>query len=147
MSRGESLESRVAFEPGDKTALREMVLRLVRQRGRHGATADEVVVESGLTHNSCGPRLTERGKQGRVVALIDHAGKPVRRRTAQGCMAGVFVAPEFAASATWSQPGPKQNQQHVSSAQICSNEGRIVPETQASFPELGRLAPERYGVD
>jgi hypothetical protein len=93
--RGTSPESREARASGDKDGLREAVLGFIRQCGLRGSTADELAAGLDLIANSVAPRVTELRQRGLVTALIDAAGNPVRRRTRQGCGAGVVVAVEF----------------------------------------------------
>ena len=110
MTRRVSPESQAALAAGDKAVLRERVLRFVRQRGLQGATADELAAGLQLVANCVAPRLTELRQRGQVVALTDAAGKPVRRRTRQGCLAGVFVILEVGKTSCELDTGAGLNQ-------------------------------------
>jgi len=94
--RGTSFESQAARHSGDKHDLRARSLAYIQQRRESGATADEVCAALGLTHNSIAPRVTELRAQGLITELFDRTGKRIRRKTRQGCAAGVVLAVEFA---------------------------------------------------
>lgn len=91
-----SPESLEALASGDKDRLRAIVLAQIRQRREFGATDDETSKALGLLHNSVAPRRTELEDAGLVVKLFSKNGQRVRRKTRQGCYAGVYVAVEFA---------------------------------------------------
>ena len=89
----ESLEALAAH---DKERLRETTLAYIRRHAEKGATADEVCAALEMPHNSIAPRVTELKAQGLIVELYDRANRRVRRKTRQGCAAGVVIAAEFA---------------------------------------------------
>lgn len=129
MSRGTSPESQAALAAGVKAVLREKVLGFVRQRGLRGSTADELAAGLDLVANSVAPRVTELRQRGLVIALIDAAGKPVRRRTRQGCLAAVFIVADVVKPVSESE----------------SRFGRNSSTSELGL--FGSMAPERYGVD
>jgi len=83
-----------ALLSGDKDRLRVLVYEYVRRCRERGATADEACLALDMGHNSIAPRLTEL-KSAKLVELYDAKGRG-RRKTRQGCRAGVVVAAEFA---------------------------------------------------
>jgi hypothetical protein len=113
-----SPESLEALTSGDKDRGRVVVLEQIRHWHHYGAIADEVCVALGWGHNSVAPRFTELNDEGLIVKLIDANGKRVRRKTRQGCYAGVYVAAEF--------------------APVHMQTGTISP----TFPEFGDLNPK-----
>lgn len=132
--RGKNPESREAKSAGDKNRLREMALRSVRLCGKRGATADEIAAELQLGHNSVAPRLTELKAHGLLNELLDSRGHRVRRRTRQGCFAGVLTA------------GFSENSE--SSREITAafaQNSEIVSEK--TFPEFGPMTPGRRYPD
>jgi DNA-binding transcriptional ArsR family regulator len=94
--RSSSAESAAALLSGDKNQLRVIVADRIRGCREQGAIADEICAALELGHNSITPRITELKEAGNVVELYDRNGKRVRRKTRQGCMAGVVVAVDFA---------------------------------------------------
>ncbi len=89
-------ESLEAFASGDKDQLCERVHAYFRQRREVGCIDDEISKEFGLGHNSIAPRRNELEAAGLVTKLFYSNGQRVRRKTRQGCFAGVYVAVEFA---------------------------------------------------
>ena len=89
-------ESLEALASGDKDQLRERVHTYFRERREVGCIDDEIAEELGLGHNSVAPRRNELEDAGLVTKLFDSNGQRVRRKTRQGCSAGVYVAVEFA---------------------------------------------------
>jgi len=89
----ESLEARLS---GDKDRLRTTALAYIRRCRENGATADEICAALEMGHNSIAPRVTELKSQALITELCDRTGKRVRRKTRQGCAAGVVIAVEFA---------------------------------------------------
>jgi predicted transcriptional regulator len=64
------------------------VLTLIRQKGPRGATADEVLVEMSLDHQTGSARVSGLAKSG----LILPSGE--KRPTRRGCQAAVYVTPD-----------------------------------------------------
>jgi hypothetical protein len=89
----ESSEARLA---GDKDRLRTTALAYIRRCRENGATADEICAALEVGHNSIAPRVTELKSQGLITELCDRTGHRLRRKTRQGCAAGVMIAVEFA---------------------------------------------------
>jgi hypothetical protein len=89
----ESSEARLA---GDKDRLRTTALAYIRRCHENGATADEICAALEMGHNSIAPRVTELKSQALITELCDRTGNRVRRKTRQGCAAGVVIAVEFA---------------------------------------------------
>jgi DNA-binding transcriptional ArsR family regulator len=98
MSNGHSVtpESLEALASCDRDQLRERVHTYFRQRREVGCIDDEISQELGLGHNSVAPRRNELEDAGLVTKLFDSNGQRVRRKTRQGCFAGVYIAVEFA---------------------------------------------------
>jgi hypothetical protein len=96
MTRVISPESLEAKSSGDKGRLRSVALEYIRQHRERGATADEICAVLDEGHNSIAPRLTELKRSGLITELFDARGRRVRRKTRQGCAAGVVIASEFA---------------------------------------------------
>ena len=96
MSRPTNPESLKAKLAGDKDRLPTLALAHIRRCRESGATADEICAALELGHNSIAPRVTELKSQGLITELCDRTGHRVRRRTRQGCAAGVVIAVEFA---------------------------------------------------
>jgi hypothetical protein len=90
-----SPESLAARLSGNKAHLRAVALRYIQQCREKGATADEICAALKLTHNSIAPRVTELKSRRLITELCDRTGKRIRRKTRQGCAAGVVVALEF----------------------------------------------------
>lgn len=78
-------------------SLRRRVLMLVRSRGPHGATADEVQEVLRKEHQSISPILTGLRKDG-WIALLVLGGAPMTRRTRLGNQAEVYVITPHGAS-------------------------------------------------
>ena len=73
--------------------IRERVYRFIHEQGAKGATADEVQVALGLTHQTGAPRVTELARLGRIVRTDE------RRKTRWGRNAGVYISDVFNADA------------------------------------------------
>jgi hypothetical protein len=89
----ESLDAKCS---GDKDRLRITAHAYIRRCRENGATADEICAALEMGHNSIAPRVTELKSQGLITELCDRTGNRVRRKTRQGCAAGVMIAVEFA---------------------------------------------------
>ena len=100
-------ESIAALRSGNKEKLRELTLEYIRDRGSFGATADEICEGLGLLHNSISPRVVELEQSGAIERLTDADGKRVKRKTRQGCNAGVMIAAEYA-QCTHFRPLPEE---------------------------------------
>jgi hypothetical protein len=125
-----SRESLEAFAAGDKERMRARVLAYFRGRGERGATDDEISKDFEVPHNSVAPRRTRLEDEGLIVKLLDSDGQRVRRKTRQGCYAGVYVAAEFATSPpAYPQIDPRANHQPT-----------IVHESPCSTPRLDQSA-------
>jgi hypothetical protein len=94
MKRCVNPESLEALESRDKERLRAITLTYIQNRRERGATADEICAALGMVHNSIAPRVSELKSRGIITELYDASGKRVRRKTRQGCAAGVFVVSE-----------------------------------------------------
>ncbi len=75
---------------GHAATLRIKVYNVLRERGDHGATDQEIQIALDLPSNTQIPRRWELVKAGLVVA----SGK--KRKTASNCLATVWVLSEFA---------------------------------------------------
>jgi len=91
-------ESLEAHACGDKERLRRVALERIRDCREYGATADELCAALGMVHNSIAPRVSELKSRKLIIELYDFNGQRVRRKTRQGCAAGVLIASEFARS-------------------------------------------------
>jgi hypothetical protein len=89
-------ESLEAHAYGNKERLRRVALERIRDCGERGATADELCAALGMVHNSIAPRVSELKSKKLITELYDVQGHRVRRKTRQGCAAGVLVASEYA---------------------------------------------------
>lgn len=89
-SGGFSKRSLEAFHSIKESAetVRNSVEKVIRNRGRVGAIADELVEWWGCTHNHVAPRITELVAQGRIFR------NGQKRKTRSGRNADVFVTPE-----------------------------------------------------
>jgi hypothetical protein len=90
-SRGGNAYSRLANETfaANKETIRLEILAFIRERGRAGATADEIAEAWQCSPNHCAPRATELIRDGRLI----RSGQ--RRKTRAGCYAAVLIAKEF----------------------------------------------------
>lgn len=72
---------------GKAGAIRLDVLAFIRRRGDEGATADEVQVALGLTHQTSSARVSELANK---FEMIEDSGR--RRKTRSGSKAAVYVS-------------------------------------------------------
>ncbi len=91
-----TLESLEALVSGDKDRLCAVVHAHIRKCRGDGTTDDAMSEALDLPHNSVAPRRNELEDAGLVTKLFDSNGQRVRRKTRQGCFAGVYVVTEFA---------------------------------------------------
>lgn len=85
-----SATSRAAAENARHNAptQRERVRMFIEQRGREGATLDEIELGLAIAHQSVSPRMRELLEARQVIRLEE------TRRTRRGCYAAVLVTPE-----------------------------------------------------
>jgi hypothetical protein len=80
-----SLEAAEHIKP-KAPKLRDRVYQHILKQGTTGATADEVELALGISHQTGAPRITELHRMGRLIRTN------MRRKTRYGRNAGVYVA-------------------------------------------------------
>jgi len=69
-----------------------MVLDFIRERAHYGATADECLVQLGLTHQNGSARVSTLAKKGLIIRSKRADGAFRKRLTRSGRKAFVYVA-------------------------------------------------------
>jgi hypothetical protein len=67
------------------------VLDTIAAAGVRGMTTDEVEVATGLSHQTCSPRIVEAERAGQVAKLRDASGEVVKRLTTSKRRAAVYI--------------------------------------------------------